>query len=73
MEKRPKIEIYKDEKGEYRWRLKAPNGRIIADSAEGYKTKTGCMLAVENLQIYSVKAFVIDLTKKKKRRRKRVV
>ena len=26
---------YKDNKGEWRWRLKASNGRIIADSGEG--------------------------------------
>jgi len=34
-----KIEKYKDAKGEYRWRLKAANGRIVACSGEGYKTK----------------------------------
>jgi uncharacterized protein YegP (UPF0339 family) len=26
----------KDKKGEWRWRLKATNGRILADSGEGY-------------------------------------
>ncbi len=30
--------IYRDRKREYRWRLVAKNGKIIADSAEGYKT-----------------------------------
>jgi uncharacterized protein len=28
---------YKDSKGEWRWRLKASNGRILVDSGEGYK------------------------------------
>jgi uncharacterized protein YegP (UPF0339 family) len=28
---------YKDAKGEWRWRLVAANGRIIADSGEGYQ------------------------------------
>jgi uncharacterized protein YegP (UPF0339 family) len=34
-----KLEIYKDSKGEYRWRLKARNRRVIAASGEGYKRK----------------------------------
>jgi uncharacterized protein YegP (UPF0339 family) len=33
--------FYKDKKGEYRWRMVAKNGRIIADSGEGYKTRLG--------------------------------
>lgn len=34
-----KYEIYKDKKGEWRWRYRAANGRILADSAEGYVDK----------------------------------
>jgi uncharacterized protein len=34
---------YKDTKGEWRWRLKAPNGRIVADSGEGYKNEQECL------------------------------
>lgn len=30
------FEVYKDRRGEWRWRLVAENGRIVADSAEGY-------------------------------------
>jgi hypothetical protein len=40
------IEIYKDRKGEWRWRAKAKNGRIVADSAEGYTRKHGCECAL---------------------------
>lgn len=35
-------EYYKDSKNEWRWRLKASNGRIIADSGEGYSSEQGC-------------------------------
>lgn len=38
--KNPKIQVYLDRKLEWRWRLIAKNGRIIADSGEGYKSKT---------------------------------
>jgi len=34
-----KFEIYKDAKGEFRWRLVASNGQMIANSGEGYKSK----------------------------------
>ncbi len=39
--KNPKFEMYVDKAGEYRFRLKATNGEIIAVS-EGYKSKAGC-------------------------------
>lgn len=34
-----KFEVYKDDKNEFRWRLVADNGNIMADSAEGYVNK----------------------------------
>lgn len=44
-----KIEIYQDAAGEWRWRLKASNGRIVA-SGEGYKTKAGAKQGAQALQ-----------------------
>ena len=32
-------ELYRDAANEYRWRIRARNGRIVADSGEGYKRK----------------------------------
>ncbi len=43
-------EYYKDNKGEWRWRLKAANGRIIADSAEGYVSETECKNDIERVK-----------------------
>ncbi len=37
-----KYEIYQDKRGEWRWRLKAANGRILAVSSEGYTYKLDC-------------------------------
>jgi uncharacterized protein YegP (UPF0339 family) len=34
-----KVHVYQDESGDYRWRLKADNGEIVADSSEGYRHK----------------------------------
>lgn len=36
-------QFYIDKKGEYRWRKRAANHEIIADSAEGFKTKRACV------------------------------
>jgi uncharacterized protein len=41
-----KIEVYAAAKAEWRWRLKARNGEIVA-SGEGYKTKSGAMRGAE--------------------------
>lgn len=39
--------IYKDGKGEWRWRLRAANNTdILADSGEGYKNKSDCEHAI---------------------------
>lgn len=49
VQKHPKFEVYLDKKGEYRFRLKARNGEIIAAS-EGYVTKISCMNGVESVR-----------------------
>ncbi|MCO7398307.1 DUF1508 domain-containing protein [Stenotrophomonas maltophilia] len=35
--------IYKDTANEFRWRLYAQNGRVVADSGEGYKNRADCV------------------------------
>ena len=42
-----KFHIYKDYKGEWRWRLKAANGKILADSGESYTSKQHCREALD--------------------------
>ncbi|MBR1930036.1 MAG: YegP family protein [Lachnospiraceae bacterium] len=48
-EKNPKFEIYVDKAGEFRFRLKATNGQIIAVS-EGYTTLANCEKGVASVQ-----------------------
>ena len=48
-QKHPKFEIYQDKAGEFRFRLKANNGQVIAVS-EGYKTMDSCMNGVESVK-----------------------
>lgn len=44
-----KFEVYKDKKGEFRFRLKAGNGEIILAS-EGYKDRAGALNGVESVK-----------------------
>jgi uncharacterized protein YegP (UPF0339 family) len=44
-----KFEIYKDKKGELRFRLKASNGETILAS-EGYKSRASCMNGITSVQ-----------------------
>ncbi len=48
-EKHPKFEVYTDKAGEFRFRLKATNGQIIAVS-EGYKALSGCLNGIESVK-----------------------
>ena len=44
----PKFEVYTDKAGEFRFRLKAKNGEIIAAS-EGYKAKASCLNGIDSV------------------------
>ena len=45
-----KFELYKDTKGEFRWRLVASNGQTIATSGEGYKEKKSAKDGIESVK-----------------------
>ena len=40
--KEVEVMFYLDKADEWRWRLVAGNGKVVADSSEGYVTKWGC-------------------------------
>lgn len=55
----PKFEVYKDKAGEYRFRLKARNGEIIAVS-EGYKAKPSCLNGIESVRKNAPDAEIVE-------------
>lgn len=57
-----KFQVEKDNAGEYRWRLRADNNEIIADSAEGYVRKADCLHGIELVKELAPGAEVEDLT-----------
>ena len=55
----PKFEVYQDKAGEYRFRLKATNGQIIAVS-EGYSAKASCLNGIESVQKNAPEAEIVE-------------
>ena len=55
----PKFEIYKDKKGEFRFRLKASNGEIIA-TGEGYTSKAGCKNGIDSIIKNAPEAEIVE-------------
>lgn len=55
-----KFELYKDKKGEFRWRLVAPNGQTIATS-EGYKTKESAKNGIDSVKKNAPGADTVEL------------
>ena len=57
-EKNPKFEVYADKRGEFRFRLKAANGQIIA-VGEGYKAKASCLNGIASIRKNAPEAPVV--------------
>ena len=55
----PKFELYQDKAGEYRFRLKARNGEIIAVS-EGYTAKASCENGIESVKKNAPEAEIVE-------------
>jgi uncharacterized protein YegP (UPF0339 family) len=54
------FELYQDVKREWRWRLRHQNGRVIAESGEGYDAKTDAMNGIKDVQKDAPSAKVIE-------------
>ncbi len=58
-EKNPKFEVYTDKAGEFRFRLKAKNGQIIA-TGEGYRSLQSCLNGIESVKKNAPDAEIVD-------------
>lgn len=56
-----KFEVYQDGKGDYRFRLKARNGQVIA-TGEGYSTKKACLNGIASIRKNAPDAELDDQT-----------
>jgi uncharacterized protein YegP (UPF0339 family) len=57
-----KFELYNDSAGEFRWRLRADNGKVIATSGEGYKARGDCAHGIELVKRQAPDAGLDDQT-----------
>ena len=55
-----KFEVYRDKAGEYRWRLLSSNGRIAADSGEGYTRREDAHRAIATLLLGINDVVIVD-------------
>lgn len=55
-----KFEVYKDKAGEFRFRLKAGNGEVIA-SGEGYSSKQACINGIHSVKSSAADAPIEEL------------
>jgi uncharacterized protein YegP (UPF0339 family) len=51
--------MYEDKAGEFRFRLKAKNGEVIAAS-EGYKAKASCLNGIDSVRRNVIDALIIE-------------
>ena len=56
----PKFEMYTDKAGKCRWRLKAPNGEVIA-TGEAYSSKASCKNGIESVKKNAPIAEVVEV------------
>lgn len=54
--RRASWDFYEDARKEWRWRLVAANGRIIADSGEGFTTKGGAVINARTVATHAARA-----------------
>jgi uncharacterized protein YegP (UPF0339 family) len=56
-----KFEMFKDNKGEYRFHLRGSNGRIVLAS-QGYNQREGCLNGIESVRENAPDAELEELT-----------
>jgi uncharacterized protein YegP (UPF0339 family) len=47
---RSEVRVYRSSNGEYRWRLRATNGQVIATGGEGYSSKAAAQSGIESVK-----------------------
>jgi hypothetical protein len=56
-----KMEIYQDASGNWRWRIRASNGQIVASSGESFSSKANARTAAENVKARAGSAEIVEV------------
>lgn len=57
----PRFELYRDRAGQWRFRLRARNGTVVA-SSEAYRTRAGCEKGIQCLQELETAGFSLEVS-----------
>jgi uncharacterized protein YegP (UPF0339 family) len=57
-----KFEIFRDVRGEYRWRLRSAGGEVFAIGGEGFKSKSSAENSVAAVKQNAPDANIVDVT-----------
>jgi hypothetical protein len=55
-----RFHVFTDAGGAFRWRLVAPNGKIIADSGEGNTSKQSCLEGIAAVKKFAAQAEIVS-------------
>lgn len=55
------FKVYRDDEGRWRWRAQSANGRILADSGQGYDSPSAARKAVERIKVKALSAPVEEI------------
>lgn len=58
-----RFELFRDAAGEWRWRLRVQNGKVVAESGEGYVRREDCEHGIALVK-RSADASIVDMTTK---------
>ncbi len=56
-----RFEVFRDKRGDWRWRFRITHGSIIADSGEGYHNKSDVINGIESVKENAPDAPVVEL------------
>jgi uncharacterized protein len=57
-----RFEIYRGSNGDFRWRLKAGNGQVIATAGQGFSSKSACRNSIDIIVHGAATATIQDET-----------
>lgn len=55
--------VYRRQSGDWYWRARARNGRILADGSEGYKRLGACLAAMQGVTNASLRGIPVHIAK----------
>jgi uncharacterized protein YegP (UPF0339 family) len=53
------LHVFEDKRGDWRWRIVHRNGQVVADSGEGYSTRSNAIRAARRLKTIAGSARLI--------------